>query len=171
MDLFNEVGELFNPDGCFRPEIITEPTNRILNKSLVYAMQTKWETIRTPHLFMGLLACPDKGIREWGNCLGTNLQKLLEQFRELFQMEEGTTDLPPLKLNREFCSDNVIKLLRNALLRVRQSGRYRISPMDLLVEIFALPNSIVAECFRRIGISSEQLMEIAILAEQQIEFE
>ena len=48
---------------------------------------------------------------------------------------------------------------------------YRISPMDLLVEIFALPNSIVAECFRRIGISSEQLMEIAILAEQQIEFE
>ena len=36
--------------------------------------------------------------------------------------------------------------------------------MDLLITLFTTPNSIVAECFERIGVTAAKLTELAVLA-------
>jgi ATP-dependent Clp protease ATP-binding subunit ClpA len=171
MALFQDTNALFHSNGNLRHEVITDQASRVLEKAIFYTQSTNWESVRTPHLFMGLLSAPDQAITQWGNRLGANLQRLLVQFKEIFQVEEMTEAFPILRLNREFLSDNVIRLLHDALQRSRSYGRYRISPMDLLVELFGSPASIVAECFRRIGLSAEQLTELAILAERETEID
>ena len=45
-------------------------------------------------------------------------------------------------------------------------GREQVSPMDLLITLFTTPNSIVAECFERIGVTAAKLTELAVLAER-----
>ena len=115
---------------------------------------------------MGLLAVPDAGVRYWGDRLEENLTDILGQFQELFRQEDVDNE-PVLALNREFLSDNVIRLLRDALQRTLANRRTRITPMDLLVCLLTTPNSIVAECFERIGITAAKLTELAVLAEHQ----
>src|SRR5581483_5420915 len=123
-------------------------------------------SVRSPHIFMGLLASPDPGVRTWGERLGADLGRLLDQFQELFHQEEGDSD-NLLVLNREFLSDNVIRLLREAHSRAFDHGRGAVTPMDLLISLLTASNSIVAECFERIGVTAAKLTELAVLAEQQ----
>src|SRR5258708_27396185 len=105
--------DIFQPCGKLRLETIQEPTAQVLRESIRYARSTRWDSVRSPHLFMGLLAAPDPGIHCWGDRLGADLPRLLEQFAELFHQEEGE-DEQIISLNREFLSDNVIRLLREA---------------------------------------------------------
>src|ERR1051326_5764319 len=115
-------------------------------------------------LRLGLLALPDAGVRKWGERLQADLSKLLSQFQELFHQEEGEEEAV-LALNREFLSDNVIRLLRDAYNRAADHGRARITPMDLLISLLTAPHSIVAECFERIGVTAAKLTELAVIAE------
>jgi hypothetical protein len=38
--------------------------------------------------------------------------------------------------------------------------------MDLLITLFTTHNSIVAECFERIGVTAARLTELAVMVEQ-----
>lgn len=158
--------DIFLAGGRLRPDILTEAAARVLRESLTQARLTRWESVRTPHLFMGLLAAPDNGICRWAQRLGVDIPTLLEQFQTLFCQDNAD---PPslLLLNREFLSDNVIRILRDALLRARDWGRSRITPLDLLITLFTT-NSIVAECFERIGVTAAKLTEIAVRAENEL---
>jgi ATP-dependent Clp protease ATP-binding subunit ClpA len=158
--------DIFQLNGRVRPDVTDECTARALRDSLGHARSTNWDSVRTPHLFMGLLAAPDTGVFNWAGRLGADLPGLLDQFRDLFN-QENAEPVPPLLLNREFLSDNVIRLLRDAHGRAADSGRDRVSPMDLLITLFTTPNSIVAECFERIGVTAAKLTELAVLAERQ----
>ena len=113
---------------------------------------------------MGLLSVPDASICNWGERLQADLTKLLSQFQELFHQEEGEEE-PVLALNREFLSDNVIRLLREAFNRAGDHRRAKITPMDLLISLLTASNSIVAECFERIGVTAAKLTELAVMAE------
>jgi ATP-dependent Clp protease ATP-binding subunit ClpA len=159
------VDDIFLPSGRLRPDILDEATARVLREALGHTRATNWDSVRTPHLFMGLLAAPDSGVYKWAAKLGADLPGLLDQFRELFH-QQNTEPVPPLLLNREFLSDNVIRLLRDALCRASDYGRNHITPMDLLITLFTTPNSIVAECFERIGVTAAKLTELAVLAER-----
>ena len=154
------------PSGRLSPDILDEATIRVLRESLAHTRSTNWDSVRTPHLFMGLLSSPDTGVFKWASRLGTDLTGLLDQFRDLFH-QDNVEPVPPLLLNREFLSDNVIRLLRDAHDRCRDCGRDQISPMDLLITLFTTPNSIVAECFERIGVTAAKLTELAVLAERE----
>jgi ATP-dependent Clp protease ATP-binding subunit ClpA len=158
--------EVFQPDGRLRLDLVTEPAAQALYESLRQAKETRWDSLRSPHVFMGLLAVPDAGIRNWGQRLEEDLDTILGQFQELFRQEQGDQDAI-LALNREFLSDNVIRLLREARSRAASYHRSRITPMDLLITMLTSPNSIVAECFERIGVTAARLTELAVLAEQQ----
>lgn len=160
--------DVFLPSGKIRPEVVTEPATGVLKETVRLAHDTRWDSIRSPHIFMGLLAAPDEGIHNWVERLGADRPKLLEQFRELFRQEEGTADAV-LVLNREFLSDNVIRLLRDALHRAQEHQRQQITPMDLLISLLTAPNSIVAECFERIGVTAAKLTELAVMAEQTVQ--
>jgi ATP-dependent Clp protease ATP-binding subunit ClpA len=158
--------DIFLPGGKLRPDLLQDSTANVLREAIRYARSTCWDSVRSPHVFMGLLAAPDPGVHYWGDRLGADLPRLLEQFAELFHQEEE--EEPVLSLHREFLSDNVIKLLREALGRAKDHQRTRITPMDLLVSLFTTPNSIVAECFERIGVTAAKLTELAVIAEQQM---
>lgn len=157
--------DIFVISGRLRTDVVDDATSRALRESLAHARSTNWDSVRTPHLFMGLLAAPDPGVFNWANRLGADLGKLLDQFRDLFYQDADP--VPPLLLNREFLSDNVIRVLRDAYARAKDSGRTHFGQMDLLIVLFTAPNSIVAECFERIGLTAARLAELAVLAEQE----
>jgi ATP-dependent Clp protease ATP-binding subunit ClpA len=159
------LDDVFLPSGRVRLELVDDTAGGVLQESLKMAHDTRWDSIRSPHVFMGLLASPDEGVHDWGKRLGADLPKLLDQFRELFHQDEGDSEAL-LVLNREFLSDNVIRLLRDSLTRATEHQRKRITPMDLLITILTAPNSIVAECFERIGVTAAKLTELAVMAEQ-----
>ncbi len=157
--------DVFQPCGKLRQDLLSESAAQAFRESIRFARETRWDSVRSPHVFMGLLANPDKGVCNWGERLGADLKKLLEQFQELFHQEEGDCDAC-LCLTREFLSDNVIRLLREAHQRALDHGRSRITSMDLLISLLTASNSIVAECFERIGVTAAKLTELAVMAEQ-----
>jgi len=162
----DSAADVFQPGGRLRLDLLTDEALHSLRESLRLARETRWDSVRSPHVFMGLLAVPDAGVRNWGERLGADLTKLLGQFQELFHQEEGDEEAV-LVLNREFLSDNVIRLLRESLNRATDYHRQRITPMDLLISLLTAPNSIVAECFERIGVTAAKLTELAVMAEQE----
>ena len=158
------VDDIFLPGGRLRTELFTEPALAALNESIRLARETRWDSVRSPHVFMGLLSAPDASVHNWGERLQADLSKLLGQFQELFHQEEGE-DEAVLVLNREFLSDNVIRLLRESFNRAVDHRRAKITPMDLLISLLTASNSIVAECFERIGVTAAKLTELAVMAE------
>jgi ATP-dependent Clp protease ATP-binding subunit ClpA len=158
--------DIFVPSGCLRLELLNDAAIKVLQESRRLARETRWDSVRSPHVFMGLLAEPDASVRNWGQRLGADLQRLLGQFQELFHQEEGDPEAL-LVLNREFLSDNVIRLLREAQHRAADNRRRQVTPMDLLISLLTAPNSIVAECFERIGVTAAKLTELAVMAERQ----
>jgi ATP-dependent Clp protease ATP-binding subunit ClpA len=158
--------DIFQPGGQIHKDHLSDSAARVLQESLRLAHETGWDSVRSPHIFMGLLAVSDPGVRTWGDRLGADLTKLLSEFQTLFHQEEGDSEAL-LILNREFLSDNVIRLLRDAHTRALDHRRSFVTPMDLLISLLTASNSIVAECFERIGVTAAKLTELAVLAEQQ----
>ena len=158
--------DIFLAGGQPRRECVSDGAAKVLCEAVRLARETHWDSVRSPHLFMGLLAVPDAGVRLWGDRLGADLNTLLGQFQELFAQD--APDSPALLvLNREFLSDNVMRLLREAYTRATMNNRRQVTPMDLLITLLTASNSIVAECFERIGVTAAKLTELAVLAEQQ----
>ncbi|HMF18642.1 MAG TPA: Clp protease N-terminal domain-containing protein [Gemmataceae bacterium] len=160
--------DVFTPGGGIRLDLLTDPAGRALAEAIRLARETRWESVRSPHIFMGLLAVSDSGMATWGERLGADLPNLLGQFQELFHQDEADGEAT-LALNREFLSDNVIRLLRAAHARATYHKRNSITSMDLLITMLTANNSIVAECFQSIGVTAAKLTEMAVLAEQQME--
>jgi ATP-dependent Clp protease ATP-binding subunit ClpA len=159
------VADIFWPHGRLRLDLLGESAATALHESARLARQTGWDRIRSPHIFMGLLAIADPGIGYWGDRLGADLGQLLEQFEELFY--QGEEEETPILLHREFLSDNVIGLLREAHHRAGEGGRAQITALDLLISILTAPNSFIAECFEHFGFTAAKLTEWAVMAEYQ----
>jgi ATP-dependent Clp protease ATP-binding subunit ClpA len=156
--------DIFLPGGRLRLDLLTDEATQALHEAIRLAKETRWDSLRSPHVFMGLLAVPDASVSNWGERLQADLAKLLSQFQELFHQEEGDQEAV-LALNREFLSDNVIRLLRESYNRATDHRRTKITPMDLLISLLTASNSIVAECFERIGVTAAKLTELAVIAE------
>ena len=161
----DSADDIFLPGGRLRLDRLGGATVEAMQEALRLARETRWDSVRSPHVFMGLLAVPDENVRNWGRRLQADLPKLLSQFQELFHQDEGE-DEALLVLNREFLSDNVIRLMREAANRAHDHGRKQVTPMDLLISLLTASNSIVAECFERIGVTAAKLTELAVIAEQ-----
>jgi ATP-dependent Clp protease ATP-binding subunit ClpA len=158
--------DIFQPGGGLRRDLLTPPALAAMEKAVGFARTTRWESLRSPHVFMGLLAVPDPGVANWGERLGADLGELLTQFQGYFHQDHGEAE-PTLALHREFVSDNVIRLLRQAQQRAADDGRPAITPMDLLISLLTASNSIVAQCFEQLGgITAARLTELAVMAEQ-----
>lgn len=157
--------DVFLPCGKVRVTLLSENATRALEESLKFARDTHWDSVRSPHLFMGLLSVPDRGVKNWGERLGADLENLVCQFKELFFQEDGELE-PSLHLHREFLSDNAIRHLRTAFLRAKESKRNQVSSLDILISLLTANKSIVAECFESIGLTAAKLTELAVMAEQ-----
>lgn len=168
-DFVHPVNDVFLPGGRLCEDALTESAAFAFHEAVRFARQTCWESVRSPHLFMGLLSTGDEAVKNWGERLGVDLDELQQQFQTMFH-QPGEAE-PYLNLTREFFSDNLIRILREAQNRARDGERSQITPMDLLITLLTASNSIVAECFeqyfRKFGITAAKLTELAVLAEQQ----
>lgn len=167
MSASDSKDDIFRPSGQVHADCLTHAAKHALDEGIRLAKETRWDSVRSPHIFMGLLSEPDEAVRDWGDRLGADLAKLLGQFQELFHQEEGDREAF-LRLNREFLSDNVIRLLRDAYQRALARQRTTVTTMDLLITLLTASNSIVAECFERIGVTAAKLTELAVIAEQRL---
>lgn len=159
MSISDDETGLFLTDGTLRSELLGHGTSSIFQEAVRQANESNWDTIRTAHIFMGLLAASDPAVRNWGKRVGIDAPKLLTQFRELFHQNPCGRQ-PITDFRRPFVSDHVDLLLRAALDRAASRGRACLIPMDLLVVLFTT-KTIVAECFEKTGVSPARLVEIA----------
>jgi ATP-dependent Clp protease ATP-binding subunit ClpA len=162
------VDDIFLPGGNIRPDAMTPTAWKAMSEAIRLAKVTRWDCVRSPHIFMGLLADPDPVVSAWGLRLGADLPKLLDQFQGLFHQDqiENESYLAP---HREFLSDNSIRLLREARVRANDHERTYITPIDMLITLLTASNSIVADYFERTGVTAAKLTEQAVLAEQETE--
>jgi ATP-dependent Clp protease ATP-binding subunit ClpA len=157
--------DVFYAHGGLRTEVCDAATLDAITESLAFAQQMNWDSVRTPHLFMGLLARPDNAVQSWVFRMSESSVRLCQQFRDLFYQDLPPS--PPLLAHREFFSDNTIRVLRDAWIRAQDHGRSRFNMMDLLVSVLSLQPSIVADCFERFGYDAGMVTGLALQAEQE----
>ena len=158
--------DLFAPNGWLRPEAAEEPAFKALERGAHWAADTGWDSIRTPHLFMGLLSVTDRHVRDWCRMLGSDPDTLLIQFAAMFT-QACEAPKPVVRLNREFLSENALRVLRGARERTRLGSRARIRISDLLIALFSPSGGIVADCFADVGYPPERLAAFAVAAEER----
>jgi ATP-dependent Clp protease ATP-binding subunit ClpA len=155
--------DVFLANGLLNRDLYSQMTRQALEASLIHARETGWETLRSPHLFMGLMSKPDRTIREWSFQLGADLRRLLKQFKKMFRQE--TIDPMPVRLHREFLSGNAIDVLRTAYQRSLEMGHDQVCPADLLWAILSLDGCVLA-CFDESGVAAPVLRVILSEAER-----
>ena len=74
--------DIFQLNGRLRSDVTDDATARALRDSLGHARSTNWDSVRTPHLFMGLLGTSDAAVYQWASRLGADTARLLDQFRD-----------------------------------------------------------------------------------------
>lgn len=159
------IPDIFLPSGALREDCFAPETLLGLRESLEVTLRTRWDCARSPHVFIGLLSTPDPALQTWGELMQTNLALLAKQFEQLFH--QPSSPVPAgIRLHREFLSDNVLRVLRDSVERAQAHQRRKATPMDLLITLLVTPNSIVAECFERVGLTATRLTELALVAEQ-----
>jgi len=156
--------DIFAANGWLRSELLEETALKALQRAVCWASDTRWDSIRTPHLFMGLLSTSDRRVMEWCRMIGADADSLLLQFAALFTR----TKRPPfavVRLHREFLSENAIGVLRAASIRSLRCKHSHIRMSDLLVALFSPAGGIVAGCFADVGYPPERLAAMAVAAE------
>ena len=159
------VDDIFLPGGRLRLDCLTDEALRAVRESLRLARETRWDSVRSPHVFMGLLAVPDASVCDWGERLQADLPSLLGQFQELFHQEEGEEEAVAGPEPRVPLRQRHPPAARRPRRAASDHRRAQVTPMDLLISLLTASNSIVAECFERIGVTAAKLTELAVIAE------
>jgi len=157
--------EIFATNGWLKPDVLRPMALKAVQRAVCWAADTRWESVRTPHLFMGLLSVGDRHVSEWCRMIGTDADSLLMQFATLFTHDRDAKT-PIVRLNREFLSENALRVLRTAHKRAQRVGR-NIQIIDLLVALFSPAGGIVAGCFADVGYPAARLAAMAVAAEER----
>lgn len=156
------VGDIFHPGGRLRLGLFSDDAIAALREAVGQAHSSGRSCLRTSHLFLALMQCRDARMQNWVRRSVGRDPDLLGNFRDEMQLNAGS--IGPVFLNREFLSDNMIRVLRESTERSVEAGRHRVEPFDLLVSLFTT-NSMVAKFFEREGVSAAKLAELAVRAE------
>src|SRR5580704_6605141 len=76
--------EIFAANGWLRTDLLHPMALKAVQRAVCWAADTRWESVRTPHLFMGLLSVGDRHVNEWCRMIGAGMDSLLLQFAALF---------------------------------------------------------------------------------------
>ncbi len=157
---------LFAPNGWLIDDQFEPIAFRSVVRAIDWATETGWESLRTPHVLMGLLAVNDRFMEKWCYGLGTTADSLLMQFVRIFRQPPDPNNVPIIRLNREFFSENTIRVLRAALWRAQGDNRQLISTTDLLIAFFRSEGMIIAECFSEVGYTPRRMVSLALSIEE-----
>jgi hypothetical protein len=156
--------DVFAANGWLRLELLEPPAAKAATRAACWAIDTRWDSLRTPHLFMGLLSSGDRFVTDWCRLIGADPDGLLMQFAAMFTCPKPAA-APLVRLNREFISENAIRALRATRARSLRQGREQARTSDLLVSVVAPEGGIVAGCFAGAGLAPDRLAALALAAE------
>ena len=149
---------LFMPNGYVTPELFTADAYAGLELTLKAAAETRWDTVRTPHIFMGLAARGDGLADVLFGKTRHSVKDIYRAFSRAFMQRPGAEG--PLQLHREFFSDNVIRLLHRARARTAEHQETQISEKQLMMAILEDVDGIVVYTLSQIGLDAERLREL-----------
>jgi ATP-dependent Clp protease ATP-binding subunit ClpA len=152
---------LFQANGRLRLELLTDRLVRSMRCALDSAEQTGWESIRSPHLFIGLLEELDDPIREWASIAKLDPHQLRNHFIDMFD-ESGRATSNHLVLHREFFSDGVLRLLRSAQQLAHERACERLTTIDILIAVLRADPSVVSQCLQWSGYKPRVLTRLAL---------
>jgi ATP-dependent Clp protease ATP-binding subunit ClpA len=158
--------DIFAANGWLLLDAFDSYAYRALKRGASWTVDTRWDSVRTPHLLMGVLSTGHRHVQEWCRLMGADADSLLIQFASLF-MREPNRPVPLIRLNREFISENAIRCLRHAAIRARRACR-KIRLIDLIVAVLSpAGGTIVSGCFAEAGLSPDHLTALAVAAEER----
>jgi hypothetical protein len=140
--MLNPQPDVFLPNGYLDRHVLTAAAAGVLDEAMAAARATRWEMICSAHIFMGLIATPDRTVGQWARQAGVGLGQRLVRFRRLFR-KPGIVE-PFLRTHREFMTGDCIAALRNARERCEELNRTRITPADLLWAVLAQDGCVIA---------------------------
>ncbi|GBD37292.1 hypothetical protein HRbin36_02423 [bacterium HR36] len=152
------AASLFHAEGRLRQECFSLPALRALRAAVDAAIRTCWPSIRSPHLFIGLLEEADEPIAQWLERNQLQASQLRQTFLELFDMSHELTP-PQLQLHRSYFSEHLLQILEQAQQRAQQRGDALVTTADLLATVLTSEPSVIAECLRREGYDVAPLRE------------
>jgi hypothetical protein len=134
--------EIFLANGFINRAAFTASAADAIDEAARAARATRWESICSAHLFMGLIATPDRTVGQWARQAGVGLGQRLIRFRRLFR-RPGPME-PLVLAHREFITGDGIAALRNARERCEELDRSRVTPADLLWAVLAQDGCVIA---------------------------
>ncbi len=143
------VRDIFRPNGFVDLTRFAPAASVALDEAVVAARTTRWQSIRAPHLFLGLLLEPDRTINLWALRAGVDLLATGWKFRHMLRQPGALPSAP--RMHREFLSQGAIAALRAAATRCEEHARLRVTPADLLWAVLAQDGCVIA------GLSSATL--------------
>jgi len=148
------MNDIFLPGGPLDERRFSPAAWAMLQCASQDATETRWETLRSPHVFMGVMAAPDETVARWCEALDSTPEAIRRQFVRLFT-ETGAAHTR-VRLHREFCSTNTIKLFRAAARQAAEIGHLIVRPLDVLRALLS-DDGCVAACFRESGYTASGL--------------
>src|SRR5262245_11267998 len=133
--MLNPQYDVFLSNGYVDRHGLTAAAIDVLDEAMAAARATRWEMICSAHIFMGLIAAPDRTVGQWARQAGVGLGQRLVRFRRLFR-KPGAIE-PIVRTHREFMTGDGIAVLRTARERSEELNRTRITPADLLWAVLA----------------------------------
>ena len=134
--------DVFLPNGNLDRGRFTPAANVALDEAVATARATRWQMVRTPHLFLGLIVAPDRTVHQWAAHACLDLLELGWKFRQMMRLP-GTLPTAP-RMHREFLARRAITALRTARTRCDEHDRTRVTPADLLWAILAQDGCVIA---------------------------
>ena len=136
------VADVFLANGYLNRSCFSAGAAEVLDEAARAAQATRWEMICSAHLFMGLVATPDRTVSQWARQAGVGLGQRLVRFRRFFR-RPGSAE-PLIRTHREFITGDGIAALRSARERCEELDRGRITPADLLWAVLAQDGYVIA---------------------------
>lgn len=148
--------EIFREDGSLNKDLFDTSCYDSLKISGKIAMKMNWDSIRTPHLFLGILNRKGSGLQR---CIGAmNLGYDLQQtFLQTFWQTPLATPRV-LALNKNTISENLKAVIRQGHSLARFANREKICECDLLEAMLSDSRNIIHQSLRQLGIDISVLV-------------
>jgi len=151
--------DLFLPNGRLNPALFTHEALEAATGAQKAARATRFESVRAPHLLMGLAARDGGFADQLFRRAGRSGRRVEQAMARMMMQTPGVQG--PLALHREFFSDNLIRLLHRACAQCRRQNKPLITEKILIHVLLTNAGGHVAGALSRLGLDTLELLELA----------
>jgi hypothetical protein len=149
--------DIFNNNGMLKFDLFEGECIECLQNAVKIATKMRWDCIRTPHLFMGILDHKGSQLQKRVYALGLPFD-LKQTFFRQFQQPPSNL-LKVLTLQKDLISENLRKIINNAQKHAEFENRTKIIEGDLLEAMLSDKDNIVRIMIERLNMNYLSLLD------------